>query len=314
MGFFSEHCVPLIKPPTASDFLNNLDEEKEAFPSIMPNMISQLGTEVMWDKIRPKRMPCKCYIECLKNTNEVTWQEHAKFSPSQTKDSPQQHGPWATFSSAAVLTASCGVAQLHSLGSASWENSPVGKHHVGNLAGSGECLHSAPELLPCTVSLIHAALHWCWSWPQSWPYPQPGHPHWHFSARHRPLWELTPATGTRPSLLFGLGVPRGCSLVPAARHSSCPLPRGTDPSHPLTQGQRVTDNPGNLIFCAFTPKKPSGFHYLPSWNSEVPSSMNCSEKGRTLKTGISAFFLIIVPLNYSTFYSCILVSSCLLRQ
>lgn len=54
MGFFLENCTPLIKAPTASDFLNNLDEEKEAFPSLMPNMTSQLGTEGLWDKIRAK--------------------------------------------------------------------------------------------------------------------------------------------------------------------------------------------------------------------------------------------------------------------
>lgn len=92
MGFFSENCIPLTKAPTASDFLNNLAEEKEDFPSLTPNMTPQLDIESYVGQNKTQEIALQVfYRECLKNTNEVTWQEHTKFSPSQTKDPPQQH-------------------------------------------------------------------------------------------------------------------------------------------------------------------------------------------------------------------------------
>lgn len=142
MRFFLENSTPLIKTPTALDFLNNLDGEQEAFPSLMPNMTSQLGTEGLWDKIRPKRMPCKCYIESASRTPTKSlgkFQNHIKFPPSQTKDPPQQPVPpppqlW------------CGTAAQPGLSLR--ESSPVGKHHVGSLGSASTLLWSCFPALP----------------------------------------------------------------------------------------------------------------------------------------------------------------------
>lgn len=92
MGFFSENCIPLTKAPTASDFLNSLAEEKEAFPSLTPNMTPQLDIESYVGQNKTQEIALQVFYRVrLKNTNEVTWQEHTKLSPSQTKDPPQQH-------------------------------------------------------------------------------------------------------------------------------------------------------------------------------------------------------------------------------
>lgn len=184
----------------------------------------------------------------------------------------------ATSSSAARAQGQlwCGTAAqpwLSLLGKQPCEKAPCGKP-------CWECLHSAQELLPCTGA-------------DPDPNPDPTHSlhilTGRFSARHWPLWELTPATGTRPALLFGLGY----QPCPAATHSSCCIPRGTDPSHLLTQGQRVTSNPGNSIFYAFTHKNTFRLSSpILKFRSAELNELQLKEQ-----TGNSSFFLIIVQLE-----------------
>lgn len=136
MGFFSENFIFLIKAPTASDFLNNLDEETEAFQRLMLNVTSQSGIEVMWDKIRPKRTPCTGLIESASRTPKKSL---GKSTPSflQVKQKTLHSSTACATSSPAARAQGqlwCGTAAqpwLSLLGI-----SPVGMHRVDSPAGS----------------------------------------------------------------------------------------------------------------------------------------------------------------------------------
>lgn len=82
-GFFSGNCKTLIKVSAASDFLNKLDEEKHALSRVTLNTTPQFGiqSDVGQIKTQENALQVLCQ-EILKNTNEVIWQVHIKFSPS----------------------------------------------------------------------------------------------------------------------------------------------------------------------------------------------------------------------------------------
>lgn len=102
----------------------------------------------MWDKIRPKRTPCKCLQRV---PQEHQWSHLARTHQVFSKSNK---GPCTAAQPPVPPLPSCpcsrpAVAQLHSLGSACWENSPVGKHHVGSLAGS-----ASTQLESCSPSQL----------------------------------------------------------------------------------------------------------------------------------------------------------------
>lgn len=222
----------------------------------------------MWDKIRPKRLPCKCFIESASRTpTKSLGKNTSSFLQVKQRTLHSSTDTCATSPLAAQAQGQLWLAQLHSLGSGCWENSPVGKHHVGSLTGSASTLLEScfpSQLVP--VLSAWATLPHTGANPD--PNPDPNHSlnilTRHLSARRWPDWELTPATVTRPALLFGLGVPQGCSPAPAATHSSCCIPGAQIPlaPSPKAKGSQATQATGTheSFFILSHTKMPSGFH------------------------------------------------------
>lgn len=175
-----------------------------------------------------------------------------------------------------VLKASCGVAQLHSLGSACWENSPVGKHCGENLAGSASTLLescfpsqlfpalSAWATLPCTAAD-----------PDPNPYP---------TASTSSLATCLPGTGQSgswlqllaPDLLCSLGWGyHGAAALPLLPHTApAPSPGAQTPlaPWPKAKGSQVTQ--ATWFSMLSHTKTPSGFHEKTIFPLEISAYFN----------------------------------------